>query len=174
VIWGAAGTNGQHSFHQMLHQGTEFVPVDFILPLASHSPNAAQHAHLVANCIAQSQALMIGRTLEESRAELLARGKTAQAAARLAPHLVMPGNRPSNTIVMQRLTPRTLGALLALYEHRTAAEGYLWDLNSFDQFGVELGKRLGEGVHAALLGAEPASGTDASTAGLIAMYRAAP
>lgn len=174
VIWGAAGTNGQHSFHQMLHQGTEFVPVDFILPLASHSPNAAQHAHLVANCIAQSQALMIGRTLEESRAELLARGKTAQAAARLAPHLVMPGNRPSNTIVMQRLTPRTLGALLALYEHRTAAEGYIWDLNSFDQFGVELGKRLGEGVHAALLGAEPASGTDASTAGLIAMYRAAP
>jgi len=86
---------------------------------------------------------------------------------------VMPGNRPSNTIVMQRLTPRTLGALVALYEHRTAAEGYLWDLNSFDQFGVELGKRLGEGVHAALCGGEPQCGTDASTAGLIAMYRAA-
>ena len=173
VVWGAAGTNGQHSFHQMLHQGTELVAVDFILPLASHSHNTAQHAHLVANCIAQSQALMIGRTLGESRAELLARGTTEEGAARLAPHLVMPGNRPSNTIVMQRLTPRTLGALVALYEHRTAAEGYLWDLNSFDQFGVELGKRLGEAVHAALAGGTPAQAVDASTAGLIAMYRAA-
>jgi len=172
VIWGAAGTNGQHSFHQMLHQGTELVPVDFVLPLVSHSPDSAQHAHLVANCIAQSQALMIGRTLEESCAELAARGHAGADIERLAPHLVMPGNRPSNTIVMRQVTPRTLGALLALYEHRTAAEGYLWDLNSFDQFGVELGKRLGEGVHRALGGAATAPDTDASTAALIAMYRA--
>lgn len=172
VIWGAAGTNGQHSFHQMLHQGTELVPVDFILPLASHSPNRSQHAHLVANCIAQSQALMIGRTLAESRRELQERGQAPEEIERLAPHLVMPGNRPSNTLVMERVTPRTLGALAALYEHRTAAEGYLWDLNSFDQFGVELGKQLGEGVHRALGGGEAAPDTDASTAALIAMYRA--
>ena len=173
VVWGAAGTNGQHSFHQMLHQGTDIVPVDFVLPLASHSANAAQHAHLVANCIAQSQALMLGRTLAEARTELAARGVTGEEAERLAPHLVMPGNRPSNTIVMERVTPRTLGALIALYEHRTVAAGYLWGLNSFDQFGVELGKRLGEAVHAALVDvASAAHDVDPSTASLIAMYRA--
>ncbi|HMV70851.1 MAG TPA: glucose-6-phosphate isomerase [Pseudomonadales bacterium] len=172
VVWGAAGTNGQHSFHQMLHQGTDIVPVDFVLPLRSYSGNTAQHAYLVANCIAQSQALMLGRTLAEARAELAARGVSPQEAVRLAPHLVMPGNRPSNTIVMERVTPRTLGALIALYEHRTVAAGYLWGLNSFDQFGVELGKRLGEAVHAALLerGAE-VQGVDSSTAALIVMYR---
>jgi glucose-6-phosphate isomerase len=170
VVWGAPGTNGQHSFHQMLHQGSDIVPVDFILPLQSHSDNTAQHAHLVANCIAQSQALMIGRTREESAAELRARGMDESAVARLAPHLVMPGNRPSNTILMPRLTPHSLGALLALYEHRTAVEGYLWDLNSFDQYGVELGKRLGEAVHKAMQGA-PATDIDASTAALIAAYR---
>ena len=172
VVWGAAGTNGQHSFHQMLHQGTDIVPVDFVLPLLSYSSNTAQHAYLVANCIAQSQALMLGRTLAEAHAELGARGVSPQEAERLAPYLVMPGNRPSNTIVMDRVTPRTLGALIALYEHRTVTAGYLWGLNSFDQFGVELGKRLGETVHAALL----ADGTvqpevDSSTAALIAMYR---
>lgn len=172
VLWGTAGTNGQHSFHQMLHQGTDIVPVDFVLPLASHSSNTAQHAHLVANCIAQGQALMLGRTLAEAHAELASRGVPAQEAERLSPHLVMPGNRPSNTIVMERVTPRTLGALIALYEHRTVTAGYLWGLNSFDQYGVELGKRLGTAVHAALTGTEEsAADVDSSTAMLISMYR---
>lgn len=172
VVWGTAGTNGQHSFHQMLHQGTDIVPVDFVLPLASHSGNMAQHAHLVANCIAQGQALMLGRTLAEARAELASRGVPDQEAERLSPHLVMPGNRPSNTIVMERVTPRTLGALIALYEHRTVTAGYLWGLNSFDQYGVELGKRLGMAVHAALTATEEsAADVDSSTAMLISMYR---
>ncbi len=174
VIWGAPGTNGQHSFHQMLHQGTDRVPVDFVLPLVTHSPNHEQHAHLVANCIAQSQALMIGRTLGESRAELLERGVEPASAESLAPHLVMPGNRPNNTLVMRAVTPETLGALLALYEHRTAVEGMLWNLDSFDQFGVELGKRLGTEVHRAMCSEASAEvATDSSTAWLIDAYRRA-
>ena len=168
VIWGAAGTNGQHSFHQMLHQGTSVVPVDFVLPLESHARGRAQHAWLVANGIAQAQTLMQGRTLEESRVELAARGMSSPDIERLAPHLVMPGNRPSNTISLRRLDPETLGALLALYEHRTAFEGILWDLNSFDQFGVELGKQIGEAVHRAMEGnAEALGSLDASAAALV-------
>jgi glucose-6-phosphate isomerase len=172
VVWGTAGTNGQHSFHQMLHQGSAPVPVDFVLPLCTHAANRAQHAHLVANGIAQARALMIGRTLAEAREELLARGLDADAAGRLAPHLVMPGNRPSNTISMERLTPQTLGALIALYEHRTALEGYLWGIDSFDQFGVELGKRIGESVHRALRGdATELDALDASSAAAVAAWR---
>jgi len=172
VIWGAAGTNGQHSFHQMLHQGTDMIPVDFVLPLGTHSANHAQHAHLVANCIAQGQALMLGRTLSEARDELRERGLPEAEVERLAPHLVMPGNRPSNTIVMDKVVPETLGALIALYEHRTAVEGFVWGLNSFDQFGVELGKRLSESVHRQLCGADQAlAETDASTCELVRMYR---
>jgi glucose-6-phosphate isomerase len=173
VLWGAAGTNGQHSFHQLLHQGSDIVPVDFILPLASHSSNAAQHAHLVANCIAQGQALMLGRSVDEARAELTARGADANERRELPPHMAMPGNRPSNTIVMDKLTPETLGALIALYEHRTAVEGIIWNLNSFDQYGVELGKRLGKNVHRLMISDAIADESiDASTARLIAMWRA--
>lgn len=173
VLWGTAGTNGQHSFHQMLHQGTDIVPIDFVLPMRSYSHNTAQHAHLVANCIAQSQALMLGRTLEEAREELVERGTPAQDVDRLAAHLVMPGNRPSNTIVMERVTPHALGALIALYEHRAVTAGYLWGINSFDQFGVELGKRLGKTVHAALVADtdDGLQGVDSSTASLISLYR---
>lgn len=173
VLWGTAGTNGQHSFHQMLHQGSTPVPVDFVLPLGTHARNRDQHAHLVANGIAQARALMIGRSLAESRAELLARGLDEAQSRALAPHLVMPGNRPSNTISMHCLTPETLGALIALYEHRTALEGYLWGLNSFDQYGVELGKRIGESVHRALRGdaAELAS-LDPSSAAAVTAWRA--
>jgi glucose-6-phosphate isomerase len=172
VIWGTAGTNGQHSFHQMLHQGTDPVPVDFILPMQTHSANKAQHAYLVANCIGQGQALMLGRTREESLAELLARGLSEAEAHRLAPHLEMAGGRPSNTLIMDALTPSTLGALIALYEHRTAVEGFIWGLNSFDQYGVELGKKLGEQVHQAMLSGDTEY-MDASTASLVTMYRAA-
>lgn len=171
VLWGAAGTNGQHSFHQMLHQGTSLVPVDFVLPLETHATGKVQHAWLVANAIAQAQALMQGRTLEEARMDLAARDMPAADIDRLAPHLVMPGNRPSNTIVMRRVDPETLGALIALYEHRTAVEGILWNINSFDQFGVELGKEIGMAVHRAMHG-EPTEPVrlDASAAALVAEW----
>ena len=172
VLWGAAGTNGQHSFHQMLHQGTSCVPVDFVLPLETHASGRSQHAWLVANAIAQAQALMQGRTIVEAREELAARGTPPADIERLAPHLVMPGNRPSNTISMRRVEPETLGALLALYEHRTAVEGILWNLNSFDQFGVELGKQIGETVHRALGGDAAALGNlDASAVAIISEWR---
>jgi glucose-6-phosphate isomerase len=171
VLWGAAGTNGQHSFHQLLHQGTGLVPVDFVLPLGTHARNRAQHAHLVANGIAQAQALMLGRTREEALAELAARGVEAAEAERLAPHRVMPGNRPCNVLTMDSVTPQTLGALIALYEHRTAAEGYLWDLNSFDQYGVELGKQLGEAVYRAMVTGEGLEGMDAATAAVVSSWR---
>jgi glucose-6-phosphate isomerase len=173
VLWGAAGTNGQHSFHQMLHQGTERVPVDFIVPLRTHARNHAQHAQLVANAIAQAQALMLGRTLEESREDLRRRGQPEAEVERLAPHLVMPGNRPSNLVLLRSVTPGTLGALLALYEHRTAFEGWIWDLNSFDQYGVELGKQLGERVHAAMVNGVGSGNFDAATAAAIEAWRAA-
>ncbi len=174
VVWGAAGTNGQHSFHQMLHQGSSLVPVDVVLPLQTHASGREQHAWLVANGIAQAQALMQGRTLEESRAELGARGMPPAEVDRLAPHLVMPGNRPSNTISMRSVEPDTLGALLALYEHRTAVEGILWDINSFDQFGVELGKQIGETVHRAMGGDGSANRLlDASALALVGEWVAA-
>ena len=174
VLWGGAGTNGQHSFHQMLHQGNSMVPVDFVLPLVTHAANRSQHAYLVANGIAQAQALMQGRSLAQARAELDARGMAPAEAEQLAPHLVMSGNRPSNTITMHRLDPETLGALLALYEHRTAVEGILWNINSFDQFGVELGKRIGDSVHLAMCGdAVAARSLDEAALALLADWTAA-
>ncbi|MFT5710532.1 MAG: glucose-6-phosphate isomerase [Halioglobus sp.] len=171
VLWGAAGTMGQHSFHQMLHQGTQLCPVDFILPLTSHTDRPEEHRMLVANCLAQSRALMLGRSLESAHKALLARGIDASEAWRLAPHLAMPGNRPSSTITMDRLTPANLGALLALYEHRTFCSGQLWGINSFDQWGVELGKEIGTEVLAELSGESHNPDMDASTAQLIARWR---
>lgn len=171
VLWGAAGTMGQHSFHQMLHQGTQLCPVDFILPLTSHTAMPEEHSMLVANCLAQGRALMVGRSLESARNALLARGVDEGEAQRLAPHLAMPGNRPCSTITMDRLTPATLGALLALYEHRTFCSGQLWGINSFDQWGVELGKEIGTEVLAELSGESHNPDMDASTAQLIDQWR---
>ena len=171
VLWGAAGTMGQHSFHQMLHQGTQLCPVDFILPLSSHTAMPQQHRMLVSNCLAQSRALMVGRSLESAHNALLARGIDEGEAQRLAPHLAMPGNRPSSTITMERLTPTTLGALLALYEHRTFCSGQLWGIDSFDQWGVELGKEIGTEVLDQLSSESHDSNMDASTAQLIARWR---
>lgn len=169
VLWGSAGTMGQHSFHQLLHQGRLLCPVDFILPLRTHTGQPLQHRNLVANCLAQSHALMVGRTLEAATAALLQRGKSAADAARLAPHLVMPGNRPSSMITMDSLTPATLGALLALYEHRTYCSGLLWRINSFDQWGVELGKEISADILGRLSGSGD-SRMDASTELLIAAW----
>jgi len=142
ILWGSAGTIGQHSFHQLLHQGRRLCPADFVLPLTTHTDNPGQHRKLVANCLAQSRALMVGRSLDEALAVLLQRGLDEAAARALAPHLVIPGNRPNSVITMESLDPATLGALLALYEHRTFCSGQLWRINSFDQWGVELGKEI--------------------------------
>jgi len=172
ILWGAAGTMGQHSFHQLLHQGTQLCPVDFILPLTTHTDMPAQHRMLIANCLAQSRALMVGRSLEEARATLLERGLSEHEAEQLAPHLAMPGNRPSSTVTMDALTPATLGALLALYEHRTFCSGQLWGINPFDQWGVELGKEIGTEILAELSGEKEGTKLDPSTAQLINTWRA--
>ncbi|MBI43514.1 glucose-6-phosphate isomerase [Marinobacter lutaoensis] len=174
VLWGGVGSNGQHAYHQLIHQGTRLIPADFIIPLTSHHPVANHHADLFANCLSQSRAMMTGKTLDEARAELAAEGLDEASIERLAPHKVVPGNKPSNTLIMDRLTPETVGALIALYEHRTFVQGVIWDVNSFDQWGVELGKQLGKGILAQLESPEPpGSAGDTSTDQLIARFRSA-
>jgi glucose-6-phosphate isomerase len=176
IVWGEPGTNGQHAFYQLLHQGTRLVPCDFVAPLRSHyalgGPKDRHHAMLLANLVAQSEALMIGKSIDAVRAELRAEGKSDAEIERLAPHKVFLGNRPSNVVLFDRLEPRTLGALLALYEHRIFVQGWIWNVNSFDQWGVELGKKLARTVLAELEGGEP-SPHDASTASLVERVRAA-
>ncbi len=142
VIWGEPGTDGQHAFYQLIHQGTQLIPADFIGAIHSHYELDDHHPKLMANLFAQTEALMRGRTYEEALAELLASGMDEAQARFLAHHRVFPGNRPTNTILMDRLTPYTLGALIALYEHRIFTQGIIWGINSFDQWGVELGKQL--------------------------------
>ncbi|MDC0664002.1 glucose-6-phosphate isomerase [Marinobacter sp. SS21] len=172
IIWGGAGANGQHAYHQLLHQGTCLSPADFIIPLRTHNPVANHHAILFANCLSQTQALMQGKTEAEARAELEAQGRSPADVERLARHKVIPGNKPSNTLLFERATPRTVGALIALYEHKTYVQGVIWDVDSFDQWGVELGKQLGEDILQRLLG-KTADGevSDSSTAGLIELFR---
>ena len=172
VIWGGAGTNGQHAYHQLLHQGTRMVPVDFILALHSHNPLGDHHQLLFANCLSQGQALMRGKTEEEVLEELTASGASEEEARRLAPHKAVPGNRPSNTLLCERLDPHNLGALIALYEHRVFVQAAIWDINPFDQWGVELGKQLGQSVLSRLADPQQTSGTweDSSTAGLIQLF----
>ena len=171
VLWGSAGTMGQHSFHQLLHQGTLLCPVDFILPLTTHTGAVQQHRILVANCLAQSRTLMVGRSLENARSALLERGLTEDKAAALAPHLVMPGNRPSSVITMASLTPSTLGALLALYEHRTYCSGLLWGINAFDQWGVELGKEISTDILGRLTDTDGGRAMDPATERLIKRWQ---
>jgi glucose-6-phosphate isomerase len=167
VIWGEPGTNGQHAFFQHLHQGTQWTPADFILPLASNYPLGEHHRLLTANCLAQTQALMRGKTADEARSELQAQGLAGEPLEALVPHKVFPGNRPSNTILLPRLTPRALGALIALYEHKVFVQGTIWNVNSFDQWGVELGKQLAGTILKDLEAGAPGAGQDGSTAGLL-------
>ena len=167
TVWGEPGTNAQHSFFQLLHQGTDVVPVDFVVAAQARDADADHHRLLLANCLAQGQALAFGRTREEARAEMEAAGVDEATAERLAPHRTFPGDRPSTTIVHHRLDPRSLGRLVALYEHRVFVEGVLWDVNSFDQWGVELGKKLAERLRPALDGNPLPDDVDVSTAGLI-------
>jgi glucose-6-phosphate isomerase len=146
VVFGQEGTNGQHAFMQLMHQSADIIPTDFILSLAPTSKHLANHDALVANCFAQSEALMQGKTLAQAKAEMLDAGATEDEANRLAAHKTMKGNTPSNTILMQQLDPHSLGALLALYEHKIFVQGVIWQVNSYDQWGVELGKQLGKEV----------------------------
>ncbi|MBV0892516.1 glucose-6-phosphate isomerase [Paracoccus sp. Z118] len=163
IVWGEPGTNGQHAFYQLIHQGTDVVPCEFMVGAAGHEPELAHHHELlVANCLAQSQALMRGRSLQDARAMMEKRGLTGAELERQARHRVFPGNRPSTTLVYPLLTPFTLGAIVALYEHRVFVEGVILGINSFDQWGVELGKELALEL-APLLDGKPAEGQDGST-----------
>ncbi|WP_421577803.1 glucose-6-phosphate isomerase [Shinella sp. M31] len=169
VVWGEPGTNGQHAFYQLIHQGTSVIPTEFMIAANGHEKNLRhQHQLLIANCLAQSEALMKGRTLEEAKAQLTSKGMDEAKADRIAPHRVFDGNRPSITMVHDRLTPFALGRLIALYEHRVFVEGALFNINSFDQWGVELGKELATGLLPVVEGKESAAGHDSSTAGLVA------
>ena len=171
VVWGGLGNNGQHAFYQLLHQGTRKFSADLLAPVRSLDPLGEHHSILLANCLAQSEALMQGRTEAEARAELAAQGVKGAALERLLPYKVFPGDRPSNTILYRELNPRTLGALLALYEHKVFVQGTIWNINSFDQWGVELGKQLARAILPELQGRQDVGGHDASTSGLIQYCR---
>jgi glucose-6-phosphate isomerase len=167
IVWGEPGTNGQHAFFQLLHQGTDLVPIDFIAPVEATHGLSHHHRLLLANCLAQSSALMRGKTADEVRTELTRAGLAQTDIERLVAHRTFSGNRPSNTILMDRLDPAALGALIALYEHKVFVQGTVWNVNSFDQWGVELGKVVANEIEVALRGATPIGRFDASTMGLI-------
>jgi glucose-6-phosphate isomerase len=167
VVWGEPGTNGQHAFYQLLHQGTVLVPADFIAPIQTHNPLDGHHRLLLANFIAQTEALMRGKSEAEVRRELEQQGLEADALERLLPHKVFAGNRPTNSIVLERLTPAALGALIALYEHKVFVQGVLWGVNSFDQWGVELGKQLAQRILEEVASDAIAPQHDSSTSALI-------
>ena len=170
IIWGETGINGQHAFFQLLHQGTHISPIDLIASLENRSSLPGHHEILLANLFAQAEAFMRGKTAEEVREELKAQGLKGEALEKLVPHKVFGGNRPSNTLLLSRLDPRNLGALVALYEHKIFVQGVIWHINSFDQWGVELGKQLAMSIHAALSGQGGSAKHDSSTQRLIERY----
>jgi glucose-6-phosphate isomerase len=171
IVWGEPGTNGQHAFYQLIHQGTKLIPCDFIAPAISHNPLGDHHDKLLANFFAQTEALMLGKSQEQVIAELSAKGKSRAEIERLAPFLVFNGNRPSTSILVRQITPRTLGSLIALYEHKIFVQGVLWNVFSFDQWGVELGKQLAQTILPELSHDRPVENHDSSTTGLIAAYK---
>jgi glucose-6-phosphate isomerase len=173
IIWGDVGTNGQHAFFQLLHQGTTVTPVDFIAVLKTSHDLPGHHAVVLANCFAQSEAFMRGKSAEEAGADMRAQGLPEAEIKALLPHKTFPGNRPSNTILMESLTPASLGALIALYEHKTFVQGVIWGINSFDQWGVELGKVLAKSIQSELNGAAVPQRHDGSTNALIALAKQA-
>lgn len=171
IIWGSEGTNGQHAFHQLLHQGTSRTSIDFILPMRGSGGSESQQQWLVANCLSQAKALMNGQTEQSVIEQLVAAGTSLEQASRLAPHKVIRGNKPSNTITMESVTPEGLGALIALYEHKVFCQGVIWDINSFDQWGVELGKSLSEEVYQQLDNSNKIDESmDSSSQGLIKKF----
>ena len=172
IVFGEPGTNGQHAFYQLIHQGTDVIPCDFLVAARSDKDNDGGHQELLlANCLAQSEALMRGRTIAEAREELRAENASAATIETLAPHKVFPGNRPSNTMLFKQLDPETLGMIIALYEHKIFVQGAVWGINSFDQWGVELGKTLARQLLPMVEGKEMPTGRDSSTAGLIDAIR---
>ena len=171
VIWGEPGTNGQHAFYQLIHQGTRLIPADFIAPIVSHNPIGKHHEILLANFFAQTEALMKGKTPDEARAELAAQKLSAARIEQLVPHKTFTGNRPTTSIMVQEITPHTLGSLIALYEHKIFTQGVIWNINSFDQWGVELGKQLAQRILPELEGRAAVTTHDSSTNGLINYYK---
>jgi glucose-6-phosphate isomerase len=171
VIWGQPGTNGQHAFYQLIHQGTQMIPCDFMAAAQSQNPLGEHHPILLSNYLAQTEALMKGKTPEEARAELSAAGVTGDTLEMLTIAKTFPGNRPTNSFLYPKLTPEVLGSLIALYEHKIFTQGIIWNVNSFDQMGVELGKQLAKKILPELLGNEPVTSHDASTNGLIRTIR---
>lgn len=171
VIWGQPGTNGQHAFYQLIHQGTKLIPCDFIAAAQSHNEIGDHHTVLIANFLAQTEALMTGRTAEETRAELVAQDVPEDSLDLLVAAKTFEGNKPTNSILYKKLTPHTLGKLIALYEHKIFVQGMIWNINSFDQMGVELGKQLANAILPELQGDEPVTGHDSSTNGLIAAFK---
>ncbi len=173
IIWGSPGTNGQHAYYQLIHQGTRLIPADFIAPANSLNPVGEQHAILLSNFFAQSEALMLGKNEAEVRAELETDGLTEAEVQALLQHKVFPGNRPSNSIMCKQITPTTLGMLIALYEHKIFVQGVIWNINSYDQWGVELGKQLAQQIQPELKNDQTITSHDASTNGLINYYKMA-
>uniref|UniRef100_A0A1L8E1U8 Glucose-6-phosphate isomerase n=1 Tax=Nyssomyia neivai TaxID=330878 RepID=A0A1L8E1U8_9DIPT len=169
IVWGEPGTNGQHAFYQLIHQGTRLIPCDFIAPAQTHNPIAGgvHHKILLANFLAQTEALMAGKSESQARKELESSGLSGDKLEKLLPHKIFTGNRPTNSIVVRKVTPFTLGALIALYEHKIFTQGIIWDINSFDQWGVELGKQLAKAIEPELVTTDPIKSHDSSTNGLI-------
>ncbi|SMD45282.1 glucose-6-phosphate isomerase [Aquiflexum balticum DSM 16537] len=171
IIWGEPGTNGQHAFYQLIHQGTHLIPCDFIAPAISHNPISDHHVKLLSNFFAQTEALMNGKTLEQVTAEMNKAGRSEAEITKIAPHRVFEGNRPTNSILVKQITPYTLGQLIAMYEHKIFVQGVIWNIYSFDQWGVELGKVLANAILPELVNANKVSSHDASTNGLINAYK---
>jgi glucose-6-phosphate isomerase len=171
VIWGQPGTNGQHAFYQLIHQGTQLIPCDFLAAARSHNPLGEHHTLLLSNYFAQSEALMKGKTNAEARRELAAAGVQGDDLEKLALAKTFAGNKPSNSFLYPQLTPAVLGMLIALYEHKIFTQGALWGINSFDQMGVELGKQLAKTILPELAGADPVTGHDSSTNGLMTAFK---
>ncbi len=172
VLWGEPGTNGQHSFYQLIHHGTKIIPADFLAPAQSHNPIGEHHPILLSNYFAQTEALMKGKTEAEVRTELEKSGLSGRKLEQLLPHKVFPGNRPTNSLLFKKLDPATLGALIVLYEHKVFVQGIIWSINSFDQWGVELGKQLAQKIQPELQGDAAVTSHDNSTNGLINYYKA--
>lgn len=171
IIWGQPGTNGQHAFYQLIHQGTKLIPCDFLAPAQSHNPLGRHHSILLSNFLAQTEALMKGRASAEAQAELEAQGVSGEQLAMLTQAKTFPGNKPTNSFLFKKLTPETLGMLIALYEHKIFTQGVIWQINSFDQWGVELGKILAKAILPELDGEEAVTSHDSSTNGLINTYK---
>jgi glucose-6-phosphate isomerase len=171
IIWGEPGTNGQHAFYQLIHQGTKLIPCDFIAPAISHNQLGDHHSKLLANFFAQTEAMMVGKTGDQVIAELKAAGKQDKEIKELTPFKIFMGNIPTNSILVKKITPRVLGSLIAMYEHKIFVQGIIWNIYSFDQWGVELGKQLANAILPELESDDPIIGHDSSTNGIINAYK---